>query len=103
MSTVHRSVQPPRDRVTVRALRISHAYLRLLHVLDELVASGVMRRGERQLLRDTADALLFGDADGDEQLIRAERAFAALLGRDVLDDQEVSTLRERLWDIESVH
>jgi hypothetical protein len=102
MCTTLPCVPYSRDVAAVQALRSSLAYRRLLNGLDELVAAGVLRRTERQLLRNTADGLLFGDADGDDQLIQAEQAFGALLRRDVLEDDEVSALRERLWDIEPV-
>jgi hypothetical protein len=90
----------PDTVASVQRLRASHAYLRLLQVLDELAVEGFLRRSEQQLLRETADALLFGDPDGDRWLGRAERVLRTMRWRGELGSREISTLRERLSDIE---
>jgi hypothetical protein len=99
----HYPATTARDSVaSMQRLRTSHAYLRLLQVLEELAAEGFLRRSEQQLLRDTADALLFDDADSVRWLDRAERVLETLVWRDELSEREVATLRERLRDIEPV-
>lgn len=102
MSDDQRTVLSDGGVRAVTGLRTSHAYLRLLQVLDELAVEGFLRRPEQQLLRETADALLFGDADGEQWLMRAERVLRTIRWRGELTEREVATLRERLRDIEPV-
>jgi hypothetical protein len=73
----------------------------LLATIERLEWHDALRSTEAALLREAADAQLFGDDDREGWLARAEIVFELLREREDVLSLEVSTLRERLWDIDS--
>jgi hypothetical protein len=85
---------------TDAALRVSNAYCRLLVAIERLEWQDAILPAEAAVLREAADARLFGDEDENGLRADAEIVFDLLAERDEVLPLEVSTLRERLADIE---
>ena len=76
----------------------SIAYGRLMRQLRDL-ETGALASDEADVLREAADARLFGDADADERTGEARRVLMRLEDFDRLGPEVAAGLRRQLWQV----